>query len=683
MAVTEAPASPWLLACRGTGVIGALVWGAGGVVAGLDLAELAPVLQAGGIALALAGWGAEIVVSGLAAPVVAALLAVPAGVAGGAWWTGTAATDDESIVRAGAASMVALAAPFLAAAARSLGVQATSTWHVGLAGASLALCGGVSAATTGGVGPDAVSLLTVAGVLLVAYSASDRQSLGEIVGSRQVRYGAGSVVLVALAAGVAVGTYAVARRNDRTWDWTRAHAFTLSDQTVRVLGSLPADVEVKAFFRPNTPSRAAFGDLVGRMAERSDRLRVEWIDPLANPLAAKEALVTGDHGVVLLKAGDRERRLEGEIREEEFTRELLLLSSEEDHAVCWVLGHGEPDPDDDQLPEGFGGVRTELEAANYRVVPVRTAQEPIPSTCEVLVIARPAVDPLPFEREALAAYVAAGGRAVVLVDLFSRRGAMFDVPELVADLGRYGVEVGEDVVFDLNQKHRMLGSDDPTMVVLSGADLEPHPVTRSLGAALVLPGARTVRFSATDGLTGATLLRTSRDAWAETTPDDPNPDEGLEPIGELPLMVAVEVTDPAALQVLPRPPEPPPEPAAPESPSAAPEGGRPTAPPGAADAARGVPADFAPAAGGKLVVLGDTDFASNRYLALGNNRDLLLNVIAWLAEEPDQLGERPEPGEVLEITEAGESLLCLGSLLVVPGAALLVAAGVLLRRRSL
>ena len=26
MAVTEAPASPWLLACRGTGVVGALVW---------------------------------------------------------------------------------------------------------------------------------------------------------------------------------------------------------------------------------------------------------------------------------------------------------------------------------------------------------------------------------------------------------------------------------------------------------------------------------------------------------------------------------------------------------------------------------------------------------------------------------------------------------------------------------
>jgi hypothetical protein len=682
MAVTEAPATSWIAACRASGVVGAALWGAAGVGAALDQGDAAEPLRLAGIGLALCGWGAEAVLCGLSPAVVAGLVALPTVVAAGALAATRGATDAEAAVNAEAASMIALAAPFLAAAIRSLALQAASTWHVGVAGATLALCGGVAAASTGGVGPDAVSLLTVAGVLLVAYSASDRQNLGELASSRTVRFGAGSTVLVALAGAIAVGSYAVARRNDHTWDWTRQQRFTLSDQTGRVLDALPGDVEVKAFFRPRSPTREDFADLIGRMAQRSPRLHVTWIDPLANPMAAKESLVTGDHGVVVLSANGRERRLEGEIREEELTRELVLLSSEKDHQICWVMGHGEPDPDDDQLPEGFGGLRTELEASNYRFQLVRTAQEPIPTTCEVLVIARPAVDPLPYEREALAAFVASGGRALVLVDLYSRRNVLFDVPELVADLDRYGVHVGEDVVFDLNQKHRMLGSEDPTMVVLSGEDFGGHPVTRSLGAALVLPGARSVRFTAAEGLDGTELLRTSRDAWAETTPDDPNPDEGLEVVGEVPVMVVVEVKDPAALRVLP-PAPPGSDGAAPtESPAGA-EGGRPTAPAGADDAARGVPADFAPAAGGKLVVLGDTDFASNRYLTLGNNRDLFLNVIAWLAEEPDQIGERPEAGEILEITESGQALLCLASIGVVPGAALLVAVGVLLRRRSL
>lgn len=83
------------------------------------------------------------------------------------------------------------------------------------------------------------------------------------------------------------------------------------------------------------------------------------------------------------------------------------------------------------------------------------------------------------------------------------------------------------------------------------------------------------------------------------------------------------------------------------------------------------------------MVLGDTDFATNAYLDLANNRDLFLNVVAWLVEEPDQLGARPATGEPLEITEAGEGALCLVTLGLMPLLPLLVAGGVWFRRRSL
>ena len=96
-----------------------------------------------------------------------------------------------------------------------------------------------------------------------------------------------------------------------------------------------------------------------------------------------------------------------------------------------------------------------------------------------------------------------------------------------------------------------------------------------------------------------------------------------------------------------------------------------------------MPSDLAPTQGGRLVVFGDSDFASNVFVRLGNNRDLFLNTVAWLAEEENQLGERPEADDTLEITTFGEAMLCIVSVVLVPGGALLLAIASWLRRRRL
>ena len=44
----------------------------------------------------------------------------------------------------------------------------------------------------------------------------------------------------------------------------------------------------------------------------------------------------------------------------------------------------------------------------------------------------------------------------------------------------------------------------------------------------------------------------------------------------------------------------------------------------------------------RVVVFGDSDFASNSYLDLGGNRDLVLNTISWLADEEDLIAIRPK-----------------------------------------
>ncbi|HHO51529.1 MAG TPA: hypothetical protein ENK18_11790 [Deltaproteobacteria bacterium] len=543
------------------------------------------------------------------------------------------------------------------------------SWTLALAGA-LSVAGAlVSWLLTSTLEGPPTWLAGAGGLLLLAYAGLDRERLGEAAQTRGFTYGAGSSLLLVLAAGLATSVYLLARNNDTTWDLTRDRSYSLSDQALRVASSLDTDVSVTAFFGRGSPGIERFRSQITLFQQASDRISVEFVDPLRQPTRAAAAEITGDHGTVLFETGSgdtlRTQRLEWEITEEEIVRALVLLKSGETHRVCWSMGHGEPDPDDEFSESGLGGIRLELERLNYQVTKQRIAQEGIDRACEVLILARPQQDWLEFEREALAAHLAEGRHALVLLDPWL-------APELARDLERYGLLVGADEVRDANLKNQLLGVDDMSVVVLSEEDFTTHPITRNLLAAIVLPGARSVTpMLEAPGVEVQALAHTSPQAWGETDPTTlpSEPDPSTETIGSIPVVSVSVVTDPEALAVAASSAG---QAAAPLSPDAL-----------QGNAGRAVPADLAPVAGGRLVVIGDSDFASNGFVSWGNNRDLFLNTLAWMVEEEDQIGERPEQGDTLEISALGETVLCLISLVLVPGSAAGLAVMTLVRRRYL
>lgn len=477
-------------------------------------------------------------------------------------------------------------------------------------------------------------------VSLLGYAVLDRERVGDTLSTRAFLYGSGSWLMVLLFGLIAGSAYRLSTDHDQTWDLTTDGSHTLSDHTIGVVEGLSEPVEVLAFFRNGAPSREAFSDLIGRFQEHTSALTVTYYDPLSRPRLAEENNITSDHGTVILRtADDREKRIEGDITEQKLTSKLVLLVARQEHRICWALGHGEPDPDDEFSADGLGQLVLALEELNYQVTKSLVVTQGIDAGCEVLVIARPSVDWLPVELESLAGYVASGGAVVALLDPFEAEG-------MSEELERYGVDVGEDIVIDTDPANMMMGVDDPSMVVLSGKSFMPHPVTSSLGAAVVLPGARSV--SPLDGVTGIevkTILESGPVAWGETDVDSEEiaPSEE-ERVGEVPVMVIAEVTDPSVLEV---------------------------------DEA------VVQAAGGRLVVIGDSDFVANSHMNWGNNRDLFLNTIAWLVAEEDQIGERPSDGDMLEITAAGEAMMCVISIVLVPGAAVLLGGLTFFRRRRL
>ncbi|MFM2245334.1 MAG: hypothetical protein RL071_1408 [Pseudomonadota bacterium] len=533
----------------------------------------------------------------------------------------------------------------------------------------------------------------------------DRATLSRWAAERGARHSAVSGALLLTALGAVVALNVLAQRYDKRVDLTRTGRFTLSEQTTKVVAGLGKDIEVHAFFSAGSLEETKFKDLFAGYAAANPKLKLSLHDPLMEPAAAQLYTVTSSYGtVVLVEAGEGppaerpQQRLESAFDEEALTNALIRLTAGKEHIICVTTGHEELDADDEHQPTGLGISVLKLEGQNYTVKPVVLLREGrVPADCEVLLVADPQVDWLAPERELLAAFIAGGGDAIVLLD-------PGHAPGLAADLARYNIAVGDDFVLEQNPNYQLDGGD-LSYVILDRASLDMHPATDPLKGGLVLRVARTVGVLDPEqqGLAVQVLARTTMHSFAERDYADPAKmgfTEGRDVAGPVPLVAVVEVRDPEAIPVgstrldgaaSPRAPQLPA--AAPvegaaaapvEGAAAAPVEGAAAAPVEGAAAPPAAPAALVRKAGGKLVVIGDSDFATNEMVDNFSNKDLLPNLLAWMVGEEDQISIRPETSGAGSFTLTAIQTLLLGllALLVAPGLALLGALQTWRARRS-
>jgi ABC-type uncharacterized transport system involved in gliding motility auxiliary subunit len=159
-----------------------------------------------------------------------------------------------------------------------------------------------------------------------------------------------------------------------------------------------------------------------------------------------------------------------------------------------------------------------------------------------------------------------------------------------------------------------------------------------------------------EGVTAQDLVKTSERSWAETDLALKGPikyDEGKDTKGPISLAAVATVKGPTPA------PSPTPSPAA--SPSASP------APPSPSPSAS--PAEEAKAPEGRVVAVGDADFASNSLLGIQGNQDFFLNSVAWLAEDADLISIRPKEPEnqALFLSRQVQQNVAWLALVVLPG----------------
>ena len=487
----------------------------------------------------------------------------------------------------------------------------------------------------------------VGGLVCVGlYTLSQWREIGRSFQKRETKLGAMMSISVIAVLAILVGiNYAVSRR-DKRWDLTAAGSFTLSEQTVKVLNGLKTPVKVLVFEAPGNFQR--FRDAFGMYTNASSNIQVEYVDMDKEPIRAREYDIAAPGTVVMEYAGRREKVMSD--REQELTNNLIKVTTGRQTKAYFVQGHGERDTLGNDRA-GYTSVVDVLKRDNYTVEKIALAQMPegVPADASVLIIAGPTTDYFKPEVDAIRTYLRKGGKALFMLDPVVGEGT-HPTPQIEALLKEWGITLGHDIVIDASGMGKMFGGDATVPVVIT---YPSHPVTENFDLLTAFPLAQSVKGEAGAELGLANtqnLLQTSERSWSEA--DLKSLMAGKVALDEAagdhkgPITIALSLSMDAPDA---------PAPATPDKPA---DGAKP---------ATGEDAPKKPQM--RVMVVGDSDFASNAAAGIQGNADLFVNMANWLTQQEDLISIHPRDAGDRRVTMTADqqrNLLWL-SLLVIPG----------------
>jgi ABC-type uncharacterized transport system involved in gliding motility auxiliary subunit len=468
-------------------------------------------------------------------------------------------------------------------------------------------------------------VLAGAGALLAVWGAvALRTELGAMVRQRR-----GEIVLYTLGViGVLIALAYISVRYPWRFDLTKAGLYSLSEQTVTMLKRLEKPVHIVFFHDPLMRETVELYELI---AAQTPLVTVELSDPMLKPTRAR-MLGVQFAGTAVMESEGRRLQVHGG-SETDIANGILRVSQGARQLVCFVDGHGEPDPFSMEAHDhlegtaghshglganyvlherhGMAKARHGLETLNYAVEKVSLVQgADILSRCAVLVVAGPKVALLPTEVALVRSYLMAGHNAFFMLDPFVRTG-------LEPVIREYGVVLDDTIVID-EASHFWADISSPAVT-----SYNRHQVTRNLPLTFY-PGVRSLSPTSerVPGAVVTPIVNSSKSSYGETTPDRAEYDKDRDQSGPLTLMVVVNrrpVTSSDALAMSLRP----------QDYSAA----------ARTENTEGTPAALAGRS--RIAVVGDSDFATNSFFHILGNGNLFLNTVHYLAAQENLIGIEP------------------------------------------
>lgn len=485
---------------------------------------------------------------------------------------------------------------------------------------------------------------------------------------RQALLGGGTATGIIVFLAIVVAVQYVVLQHPVRWDITRIGKYTLASQSRQALleykyKEMP--IEVLAFYEAKELNeRERVRDLFDQYRDAYAHFSYSFVDPDMNLMVAKKHAVE-TYPTIIIKAGGKEERITT-ADEETVTNTLLKMLRTDVKKVYFLKGHGELAVDETETG-GLSVAKQQVEKQNYATAELVLTQVPsVPQDATMVVIAGPSSEPLDSELELLRTYVNKGGKLLVLLNPFK-------TPKLTEFLKDYGFEFAEDIVVD--RLSRVFGGDYLMPVITSYVKF---PITKNFKLASFFPETRSVRVAkeTKPEVSAKELALTSPVSWtisrSQLQSGDANFDEKQGIRGPVSVMAVSTYTTTAPGGATAK-----------DKAAEGKDGAKTGENVEDSKKAEAASEEDVKAVKARIVVLGSSQFASNKFFKLEGNADLFMNTVSWLAEEENLIAIRPksERTQPLILTSSQSRVIFLVPVVLVPLAWFLVGAVVYIHRR--
>ena len=411
-----------------------------------------------------------------------------------------------------------------------------------------------------------------------------------------------------------IGVSYIGNRFNRSFDLTEEGINSLSEQTTKALKSLDSDLTFYIFFKGDKISEqitAVKGELKNDLAlykQNSSKVKVVFLNTYKNNLKAEEYLSdlpdkNQQELFIFVNYKDKKIRVDLPFSEEALTSAIIKAQKREFKEILVLTGHGEKDLNNEE-PGGLKILKQSLMDSGFILKEWNFIQQGAPSGSPSLVVSLgPSQAFLSAEKSWLKEYLSKGGKLLLGLDPRERHG-------LQDFLKSYGVLFKDN--FILSQLGLFYGGASKALGVLFDRD---HPITKSFSArqAVLFEKASSLDISpeAFEHFKFSYLVKSHNKSF--TAP-------------ELQKKIKMGALNSQTMAVEVQPKQ---EASSHSSHSHSSKGKN---------------------EGFRLVVFGDSDFLSNRYIYEGANRDLALNTFVALTGEEELISIRPKQPKGTKIT---------------------------------
>ncbi|MHB8254217.1 MAG: GldG family protein [Acidiferrobacter sp.] len=392
-------------------------------------------------------------------------------------------------------------------------------------------------------------------------------------------------------------------------DWTATGRNSLTAPSIGIVKALRGPVTIEAFAH-GAALRHNLRTLIAKYQRVDSRIRLTFINPDKHPALVRRTGITfnGELQVHYKARSGTRSALVLSPTEAGITNLLARLERTGLRHMTFLTGNDERKPDD-QAVLGLSSWARQLKARGFRVKTFNLGSgQPLPVKTGVLVIADPRIPFLGGEVGTLKTFIQNGGNVLWLLEPHHTEGLSSIAQTL-------GIHINHGFAVD------------PTSSLLTGASPDFIAVDRypdagpvhGMHLVTVFPTATTLTITPVAGLKAMPILRTSRTGWQQRKPlaGLVQPPAGVTP-GPLTLGVALERAYKQKTQ--------------------------------------------------RIIILGDSDFASNSFIGEGGNLTLAMNIANWLAHDDAfiNLPNRTSPDLTLSLTQGEEDVMAFGFLLALP-----------------